>query len=500
MAHEHFPNHNDFTTAMHDLALELPGTTFAGAYLPNVPAPTPAAPSRRDPSLVEQFNDVCAVVELAAAMADADDFDDAAMALVNSLGWHLGGAHVALTFRQGARKTFRLRALSGVAEVVGSSPLAQLLVRATDELLAAADGKEDPVALTGTVENSAEGTEGLSAVCRNAGVAEATGVALRRRDGKLVGALFTWDYPPNYRLRVERMLSAGAEPIGSVLALAERSAQFSLLIGAKLFRALGKRWVILAAVLLAMATTALTPYRVATNCTVEALERRFVVAPFEGVFEKSLVKPGDLVEQGQVLARMDGRELRIELGTVKAECERVRKSHDVNLAAGKVAAAQIDRLELDRLNQRQELLEHRAVNLEIRSPRAGIVLSGDLERTEGAPLTVGQVLYEIAAVDSTVVEAEVDDADVSLVEAGQHVVVRFDGLGGAWSGVVKKVHPRSEIRDSHNVFVAEIALDEPELALRPGMKGRAKFTTTDSSLLGLTTAKAWRGALWLVGW
>jgi hypothetical protein len=485
---------------MYDSALENLGTTYAGAYLPNVPVSSPAAPSRRDPSLVEQFNDVCAVVELAAAMADADDFNAAAMALVNSLGWHLGGAHVALTFHQSGRKVFRLRALSGVAEVVGSSPLAQLLERATDELLAAVDGKEDPVALTGTVENSAGGTEGLSAVCRNAGVAEATGVALRRRDGKRVGALFTWDYPPNYRFRVERMLTAAAEPIGSVLALAERSGQFSLVAGSRMLRAVGKRWVVCVALLLALVTTAITPYRVATDCTVEALERRFVVAPFEGVFQKSLVRPGDLVEQGQVLARMDGRELRIELGTVNAECERVRKSHDVNLAAGKVAAAQIDRLELDRLEQRQELLEHRAANLEIRSPRAGIVLSGDLERTEGAPLTVGQVLFEIAAVDRTVVQAEVDDAEVSLVEAGQQVAVRFDGLGGAWSGVVEKVHPRSEVRDSRNVFIAEISLDEPNLTLRPGMKGRAKITTTDSSLFGMMAGKAWRGALWLVGW
>ena len=115
-----------------------------------------------------------------------------------------------------------------------------------------------------------------------------------------------WDYPPNYRYRVERMLTAAAEPIGSVLALAHRSAQASLLAPVNWLRALHKRWVYLAVVLLVLVALSLSPYRVATDCTVEPLERRFVVAPFEGVFEKSLVRPGDLVEQNQVLAR-DGR-------------------------------------------------------------------------------------------------------------------------------------------------------------------------------------------------
>jgi len=37
-----------------------------------------------------------------------------------------------------------------------------------------------------------------------------------------------------------------------------------------------------------------------------------VAAPFMGIFEKSLVKPGDLVSRDQLLGRMDGREVRWE--------------------------------------------------------------------------------------------------------------------------------------------------------------------------------------------
>src|SRR5690606_27148916 len=117
-------------------------------------------------------------------------------------------------------------------------------------------------------------------------------------------------------------------------------------------------------------------YKIACRCEIQPAVRRYVAAPFAGVFEKSLVEPGDLVRRDQVLGRLDGKEVRWELASVMAEYERVSKSYDVNLAAGKVAAAQIDRLEMERLDHKRRLLEHRAANLEIRSPIDGIVLSG----------------------------------------------------------------------------------------------------------------------------
>ena len=129
-----------------------------------------------------------------------------------------------------------------------------------------------------------------------------------------------------------------------------------------------------------------------------------------------------------------------------------------------------------------------------------MVLTGDLERTEGAPLTVGQLLYEIAPVDRIVVEAAVNEAEVALLETGPSCKRSVRRIERRLVGSRRKVHPRSEIRDSQNIFVAEIALDESDLRLRPGMKGRAKITTTESSVLGVMARRAWRGALWFAGW
>ena len=157
------------------------------------------------------------------------------------------------------------------------------------------------------------------------------------------------------------------------------------------------------------------PYRVGCDCVIEPVKKRYVVAPFDGVFEKSLVRPGDVVNKNQKLAQMDGRELRMELAGVVADYHRARKSRDVNQAAGKTAAAQIDALEMQCQDQKRQLLESRIKNLDIKSPEAGIVVSGDLERTEGAPVKAGQAMYEIAPLDRMIVEIEVRDEDVANV-------------------------------------------------------------------------------------
>ncbi len=72
------------------------------------------------------------------------------------------------------------------------------------------------------------------------------------------------------------------------------------------------------------------PYPITAQVTLEPVEHRFVAAPFEGVFEQSLVLPGDQVEPGQVLGRMDGRELRTKLSALEAELARVTRSRDAN--------------------------------------------------------------------------------------------------------------------------------------------------------------------------
>jgi multidrug efflux pump subunit AcrA (membrane-fusion protein) len=306
---------------------------------------------------------------------------------------------------------------------------------------------------------------------------------LRSPGGETIGAwLFLGDADFAASGANQRFIAAAGEAVAEALqSLNQRGFRLwpSQTNGGSVFKKLSLTSALTLAALSAVAAMWIpVDYKIACECQIQPATRRYVAAPFAGVFEKSLVEPGDLVTSGQVLARMDGKEIRWELASLAAERERVAKSHDVNLAAGKVAAAQIDRLEVDRLEQKRQLLEHRSAHLEIKSPIEGIVLSGDLKRSEGVPLTVGQRLFEIAPLERVVVEVIVPDEEVSLVAAEQEAAIRLDAFGDrAWQGRLQRLHPRSEVRDGQNVFIAEVLLANEGSFLRPGMEGRAKIVT-----------------------
>ena len=91
-------------------------------------------------------------------------------------------------------------------------------------------------------------------------------------------------------------------------------------------------------------------------------------------------------------------------------------------------------------------------------------------------MTRGETLFEIAPLGQMVVEIAVPEEDISHVEVGMEADFFFHAIPNRrWRGTVSKVHPQAEIRDHDNVFVAEVALEDTESLLRPGMRGRARI-------------------------
>ena len=127
------------------------------------------------------------------------------------------------------------------------------------------------------------------------------------------------------------------------------------------------------------------PYRLHCDCTVEPVVRRYVAAPFEATLAESLVQPGDVVAEGDELARLDGREIRWELAALEAEHAQAQKSRDSAMAERNTSAAQLARLDMTRVEQQIALLEERERELVVRCPIDGVVVSGDIRRAQGAP-------------------------------------------------------------------------------------------------------------------
>lgn len=243
------------------------------------------------------------------------------------------------------------------------------------------------------------------------------------------------------------------------------------------------------------------PHRVHCDCLVQPVTRRFVVAPYDGTLEKCLVSPGDVVRRGDVLARLDEREIRWELAGLTADCARAEKERDAAMAGHKTSGAQLAELEMRRMQLQMQLLEHRLENLAVRSPIDGIVVAGDLEKAEGAPLTIGQSLFEIAPLDRMVCEVSVPEKEIAHVQAGMPALVHLDACPGQTiEGALQEIHPQAELHNEQSVFVADMELVNPQGLLRPGMNGSAKVTSGRRSLGWILFHEPWSRVRRAVAW
>ena len=217
------------------------------------------------------------------------------------------------------------------------------------------------------------------------------------------------------------------------------------------------------------------PYRVGCECEIQPVLRRFIAAPHEGVLEKNLVQNGDLVSEGQVVANLEGRQLRIELAGLEAELMGTSKRRSAAMASNQIADAQISLSEMKKLKSQIQLVNDKLKNLEIRSPIDGIVVAGDLEKVEGAPVEMGQTLFEVGPLDKMLAEISIPENEIPYVHPGMNINIKLNAYPfKTWVGTVAKIHPKTEIRNLESVFIAEVELDNIEMKLKPGMKGQAK--------------------------
>lgn len=229
---------------------------------------------------------------------------------------------------------------------------------------------------------------------------------------------------------------------------------------------------------------------------------QLVTAPQDGLLEASEARPGDAVRAGVTpLARLATREIALELAAARARAANDRREATIARAAGQPAQEQIASLAARRAEAQVALLENRLALADMRAPVDGVILSGDLRRGVGQPVTRGQVLFEIALEGPLRVEVLVLDADAAPVAPGQPL--RFALAGEPWRerrAVIERVRPMAEFVEGRNVFRAIARLEEPDAALRPGMEGWARIEVGRTNWWGwaLREPIRWvRRALWV---
>ncbi|MBW2102869.1 MAG: efflux RND transporter periplasmic adaptor subunit [Deltaproteobacteria bacterium] len=229
-------------------------------------------------------------------------------------------------------------------------------------------------------------------------------------------------------------------------------------------------------------------YRVTASATLEGEVQRSVVAPFDGYVAEEGARAGDLVSKGDLLAALDERDLRLERIKWASEKEQLLKEHREALALRDRAKIRIIRARIDQAEAQLALLDEQLSRMRIVSPFDGIVVSGDLTQSLGAPVERGQVLFEIAPLDRYRVVLRVDEREITRVVPGQEGTLVLSSMPNRKIGfVVKKITPVSEAREGRNFFRVEAALKETSGRLRPGMEGVGKIFVERRKLIWVWT-------------
>ena len=255
-----------------------------------------------------------------------------------------------------------------------------------------------------------------------------------------------------------------------------------------------KRMLVAGAVTLLLCAVIFFPkeFNLHPDTWVRPVRVQYVVARFDGILDKVFVDPGDRVQEGTSLATLDGREINLELRSIEADRDKALKMRDNYMAISDIAPAQIALLEAKRLQERSNLLADRQQKLELKSPLDGIVLSGDLKQDVGAPVGRGQMLFEIAPLETVLVELAVLDEDVSYVAKDMAVEVHFDAFPGRiWKATVDRIAPKSEIVQGDNIFLTTLELENKDGVLQPGMQGHAAVKCGRRSLAWIYFHKPW---------
>jgi len=229
-------------------------------------------------------------------------------------------------------------------------------------------------------------------------------------------------------------------------------------------------------------------YRVSGQTTLEGRVRRSIVAPFEGYVKEAFVRSGDTVEEGTVMCSLDDRDLRLERIGLISRSSQYRKQYQEAMAAHSRAEAEIIKAQLDQAAAQLDLIESRIERTRITAPFRGIVLSGDLSQRLGGSTEMGEVLFEIAPLDSYRIIIEVDERNIADIKPGQEGRMILSALPEESFGfVVEKITPIASSKEGLNYFRVEAGTTEVSERLRPGMTGIGKIYIERRKLIDILT-------------
>ena len=207
---------------------------------------------------------------------------------------------------------------------------------------------------------------------------------------------------------------------------------------------------------------------------IEAYAEADVIAKVEGEVREILVEEGDEVNAGDVLARLDGDRLRLELSESRARLDQMRSDFKRNRdlrEKGLLSEGEFEKLryDLEALEASFNLASLELDYTRIRAPIDGVVSERYVKI--GNTIRVGDPAFRVTSLDPLVAYLHVPEREFRKIEAGQPVAIDIDALAG--QRVIATVTRISPIVDPDTgTFKTTIEIRDEERRIKPGMFGR----------------------------
>ncbi len=207
---------------------------------------------------------------------------------------------------------------------------------------------------------------------------------------------------------------------------------------------------------------------------IEAFAEADVIAKVDGEVRELLAEEGDVVSNEQVLARLDGDRLRLELNESRARLAKLERDFERNddlQKKGLISEGDYERLryDLEALRAAHNLASLELDYTQIRAPIDGVVSERYIKL--GSTIKTGDPVFRVTSFDPLVAYMHVPEREFRQLAAGQKALISIDALDGA--PVEANVTRVSPIVDpGTGTFKLTIELRDAERRIKPGMFGR----------------------------
>ncbi len=207
---------------------------------------------------------------------------------------------------------------------------------------------------------------------------------------------------------------------------------------------------------------------------IEAFAEADVIAKVDGEIREVLVEEGDDVTEGQVLARLDGDRLRLELNESRARLRKMERDFERNedlREKGLLSEGDFEKLkyDLEALRASYNLASLELDYTQIRAPINGVISERYIKR--GNTIEVGESLYRVTSFDPLVAYLHVPEREYRQISAGQPVGLEVDALNGP--PIIASVTRVSPIVDPlTGTFKITIEIRDEQRRIKPGMFAR----------------------------